>query len=137
MLKGKPLLAAPLQRWSLQVSMHPRIFRPRNVNDPHCEFMSSMMQVRMTMLSFDSIIEFERVKTGWRQNSDYHFTGNTKMSTPKYIPLVPTTFKQKLARSFFHVRSAKYSYCSLIVSLRCSYSVWLKSTATGAYRVEK
>ena len=49
------------------------------------------------------------------------------------LPLVPTTFKQKLARSFFHVLSAKYSYWSLIVSFRCSYSVWLKSTATGAY----
>ena len=137
LLKGKPLAAAPLQRWSLQVSIQPRIFLPRNVNDPHCEFMSSIMHVRITMLSFDSTNQKNMVallKCSKFMLVMFLGGANILNSKPQIsLPLVPTTFKQKFARSFFHVLSAKYSYWSLIVSLRCSYSVWLKSTATGAY----
>ena len=45
---------APLQRCLSHVSMHPRIWRSRNLKEPHWEFMSSMIHVRITTLSFVS-----------------------------------------------------------------------------------
>lgn len=84
---------------------------------------------------FLSILQIRKNMTALLKCSKFTLGGvNILKSAPQIIlPLVPTTFKQKFARSFFHVLSAKYSYWSLMVSLRCSYSVWLKSTATGAY----
>ena len=112
LLKGKPLAAAPLQRWSLQVSIQPRIFLPRNVNDPHCEFMSSIMHVRITMLSFDStnqkntIALFKCLKF----TLVIFWSKYIKLETTDFFTTCSNNFQAKISTFFFPC-----SFCKVLI----------------------